>query len=145
MFVVIMIKFLHTRIRVSDLENTINFYEKLGFECVRRTDKSPAGNQLAFLELEGSDHFLELCFSPEFKVEFPEDLMHTCVGVPDIVAYCGDLEAKGIEIWPADWREAFPSGAKSKMAFVTDPDGYEVEILERSGGTGKAEDKVLKS
>ena len=126
-----MIKFLHTRIRVSDLENTIGFYEKLGFECTRRTDKSPAGNQLAFLELKGSDHFLELCYSPEFKVEFPEDLMHTCVGVPDIMSYCGDLEDKGIEIWPEDWREAFPRGAKSKMAFVTDPDGYEVEILER--------------
>jgi lactoylglutathione lyase len=69
--------------------------------------------------------------SPDFKVEFPEDLMHTCVGVEDIVAYCDGLEKDGIEIWPSDWRDAFPSGAKSKMAFVTDPDGYEVEILER--------------
>ncbi|MDC0292077.1 VOC family protein, partial [Verrucomicrobiales bacterium] len=56
-----MIKFLHTRIRVSDLDNTIAFYEKLGFEVTRRTDKSPAGNQLAFLELAGNEHFLELC------------------------------------------------------------------------------------
>ena len=126
-----MIKFLHTRIRVSDLEQTIAFYATLGFECTRRTDKSPAGNQLAFLELPGNDHFLELCYSPDFKVEFPEDLMHTCVGVEDIVAYCDGLEKDGVEVWPSDWREAFPSGAKSKMAFVTDPDGYEVEILER--------------
>lgn len=126
-----MIKFLHTRIRVSDLEKTIQFYAKLGFECTRRTDKSPAGNQLAFLELPGNEHFLELCHSPDFKVEFPEDLMHTCVGVEDIMDYCGGLEKDGVEIWPSDWREAFPSGAKSKMAFVTDPDGYEVEILER--------------
>ncbi|MGK0190358.1 MAG: lactoylglutathione lyase [Verrucomicrobiales bacterium] len=131
MLVVIMIKFLHTRIRVSDLERTIAFYATLGFECTRRTDKSPAGNQLAFLELPGNDHFLELCYSPDFKVEFPEDLMHTCVGVEDIVAYCDRLEKDGLEVWPTDWREAFPSGAKSKMAFVTDPDGYEVEILER--------------
>lgn len=126
-----MIKFLHTRIRVSDLENTISFYAKLGFQCTRRTDKSPAGNQLAFLELEGNEHFLELCHSPDFKVEFPEDLMHTCVGVEDIMTYCDGLEKAGIEIWPSDWREAFASGARSKMAFVTDPDGYEVEILER--------------
>lgn len=126
-----MIKFLHTRIRVSDLEKTIAFYEKLGFQCTRRTDKSPAGNQLAFLELEGSEHFLELCFSPDFKVELPEDLMHTCVGVPDIIVYCDNLEGHGIEVWPGDWRDAFQSGSKSKMAFVTDPDGYEVEILER--------------
>lgn len=126
-----MIKFLHTRIRVSNLENTIAFYEKLGFTVTKRTDKSPAGNQLAFLGLEGVDHFLELCYSPDFKVEFPEDLMHTALGVPDIVSYCDGLEQAGIEVWPGDWRTAFPSGAKSKMAFVTDPDGYEVEILEK--------------
>lgn len=126
-----MIKFLHTRIRVSNLDQSIEFYTKLGFECTRRNDKSPAGNQLAFMELEGNAHFLELCYSPDFKVEFPEDLMHTAVGVDDIMAYCGDLVKKEIEIWPSDWRESFQSGAKSKMAFVTDPDGYEVEILER--------------
>lgn len=126
-----MIKFLHTRIRVSDLDKTIDFYDKLGFKVTRRTDKSPAGNQLAFLEIEGNEHFLELCYSPDFKVEFPEDLMHTAIGVPDIMSFCDDLEKAGVEVWPGDWREAFPSGAKSKMAFVTDPDGYEVEILER--------------
>jgi len=126
-----MIKFLHTRIRVSDLEITIAFYEKLGFECTRRTDKSPAGNQLAFLELEGNEHFLELCYSPEYKLAVPEDLMHTAVGVEDIMSYCDKLENTGIEIWPEDWRQAFPSGEKNKMAFVTDPDGYEVEILEK--------------
>ena len=112
-----MIRFLHTRIRVSDLEKTIAFYEKLGFECTRRTDKSPAGNQLAFLELEGNEHFLELCYSPDFEVKFPEDLMHTCVGVDDIIEYCGKLEGDGIEIWPEDWRTTFPSGEKRKMAF----------------------------
>lgn len=126
-----MIKFLHTRIRVADLDKSIEFYGKLGFECTRRNDSSPAGNRLAFLELEGSDHFLELCYSPDFELKFPEDLMHTAVGVPDIMEYCDGLEKGGIEIWPGEWREAFPSGAKKKMAFVTDPDGYEVEILER--------------
>lgn len=126
-----MIKFLHTRIRVSDLDKTIGFYEKLGFTLTRRTDKSPAGNQLAFLELDGNSHFLELCYSPDFKVAFPEDLMHTAVGVQDIMEYCDQLEKAGLEIWPGDWRKAFPSGEKIKMAFVTDPDGYEVEILEK--------------
>ena len=126
-----MIKFLHTRIRVADLGASISFYEALGFKLTRRTDKSPAGNELAFLELDGNDHFLELCYSPDFEVKFPEDLMHTAVGVGDIVEYCDSLEKKGLEIWPEDWREAFPSGKKIKMAFVTDPDGYEVEILER--------------
>jgi lactoylglutathione lyase len=126
-----MIKFLHTRIRVSDLERTIRFYETLGFKLTRRTAKSPAGNELAYLELEGNEHFLELCYSPNYQVKFPEDLMHTAVGVQDIMTYCDGLEKAGLEIWPADWRQAFPSGSKIKMAFVTDPDGYEVEILEQ--------------
>jgi len=50
--------------------------------------------------------------------------------VPDIVKYCDRLEGEGIEIWPDGWRKKFTSGER-KMAFVTDPDGYEVEILER--------------
>lgn len=123
-----MIKFLHTRIRVSDLDATIAFYVKLGFELSDRKD-SPQGNQLAFLNLPASEHFLELCYSPEFKVEFPEDLMHTCVGVDDVIEYCGKLENDGIEIWPGNWREKFADPANRHMAFVTDPDGYEVEIL----------------
>ena len=56
--------------------------------------------------------------------------MHTCVGVENITDYCDQLEKKGIEIWPEEWREKFLD-ENSKMAFVTDPDGYEVEILER--------------
>ena len=124
------IKFLHTRIRVGDMDKSIKFYENLGFKLTRRNDNSPAGNRLAFLELEGSEHFLELCYSPEFIVEFPEDLMHTCVGVENITDYCDQLEKKGIEIWPEEGRRKFLD-ENSKMAFVTDPDGYEVEILER--------------
>ena len=124
-----MIKFLHTRIRVSDPAASIAFYNKLGFETGEQKT-SPQGNQLAFMNLPGNDHFLELTYSPNFKVEFPGDLMHTAVGVPDIIEYCDKLEKDGIEIWPSSWREKFSSGER-KMAFVTDPDGYEVEILEK--------------
>ncbi len=124
-----MIKFLHTRIRVSDPDASIAFYRRLGFELGERKD-SPQGNKLAFLHLPGNEHFLELTYSPGFEVKFPEDLMHTCVGVPDIIDYCDRLENDGIEIWPGGWREKFSSG-DHKMAFVTDPDSYEVEILER--------------
>ena len=123
------IKFLHTRIRVSNPNASITFYQKLGFELGEQK-VSPQGNQLAFLHLPGNDHFLELTYSPDFKVTFPEDLMHTAVGVADIIAYCDQLEKNGLEIWPDQWREKFTSGVH-KMAFVTDPDGYEVEILER--------------
>ncbi len=124
-----MIRFLHTRIRVSDLERSSAFYQKLGYVEGERKD-SPQGNKLVFLELPGNDVFLELTFSPDYEVKVPEDLMHTCVGVPDIVEYCDKLENQGLEIWPDGWREKFTGGGR-KMAFVTDPDGYEVEILER--------------
>ncbi|GAA5481546.1 VOC family protein [Haloferula sargassicola] len=124
-----MIRFLHTRIRVQDLDASIAFYTKLGY-AEKERKASPQGNQLAFLELPGNDVFLELTWSEDYKTTCPEDLMHTCVGVPDIIEYCGALEKAGIEIWPSGWREKFSSGER-KMAFVTDPDGYEVEILER--------------
>jgi lactoylglutathione lyase len=124
-----MIKFLHTRIRVKDLDTSIAFYTKLGFtEKQRKT--SPQGNQLAFLELAGNDVFLELTWSADYAETCPEDLMHIALGVPDIIEYCDKVEKSGIEIWPSGWREKFSSG-DSKMAFVTDPDHFEVEILER--------------
>jgi lactoylglutathione lyase len=123
------IRFLHTRIRVKSLEDSIAFYEKLGYRLGKRKD-SPQGNKLAFMELEGNDVFLELTWSPDYTATCPEDLMHTCLGVDDIVEYCDTVEKAGIEIWPSGWREKFTGGG-TKMAFVTDPDGYEVEILER--------------
>ena len=123
-----MIKFLHTRIRVSKPAESIDFYKKVGFELGQQKT-SPQGNELAFMNLPGNEHFLELTYSPDYKVAVPEDLMHTCVGVPDIIDYCAKLEDQGIEIWPDGWRSKFSSGER-KMAFITDPDGYEVEILE---------------
>ncbi|HAN83115.1 MAG TPA: glyoxalase [Verrucomicrobiales bacterium] len=123
-----MIKFLHTRIRVSKPAESIDFYKKVGFELGQQKT-SPQGNELAFMHLPGNEHFLELTYSPDYKVAVPEDLMHTCVGVPDIIDYCAKLEDQGIEIWPDGWRSKFSSGER-KMAFITDPDGYEVEILE---------------
>jgi len=123
-----MIKFLHTRIRVSKPAKSIEFYKKVGFELGQQK-KSPQGNELAFMHLPDNEHFLELTYSPDYKVTVPDDLMHTCVGVLDIVDYCTKLEDQKIEIWPEGWREKFSTGER-KMAFITDPDGYEVEILE---------------
>jgi lactoylglutathione lyase len=124
-----MIRFLHTRIRVRQLETSIAFYQHLGYQLGQLKD-SPQGNRLAFLTLPGNDVFLELCHSPDYTATCPEDLMHTALGVDDILEYCAAVEQAGIEIWPSGWREKL-SGGGTKMAFVTDPDGYEVEILER--------------
>ena len=125
------VKFDHTRIRVSNLEKSINWYCKTcGFEILRRTEKSPSGNQLAHLQIPGSSHKLELTYSPEYDLEVSEDLLHTCIRVDDIVEYCEMLEGLKIDLdlWPSNWREKFING--ERMAFITDPDGYEVEILE---------------
>ncbi len=125
--------FLHTRVRVSDLDNSINFYcEHLGFKVLSRSARSPDGNQIAHLELPGNAHTLELTYSDDYDLNVPEDLMHIAIGVPDLIACCAELEANGIEIWPDGWREIFADGRK--MAFIDDPDGYEIELLERKDG-----------
>lgn len=93
------------------------------------------------LELPGNEHLLELTYSPDYNLKVPEDLMHFAVGVPDIIEFCDRLEKNGLEIWPDDWREQFSSGGL-KMAFVDDPDGYEIEILERS--EERPDDAILK-
>jgi len=124
-----MAKLLHTRIRVGDFQGSIDWYcQHLGFTVMSQTDQSPAGNHVAHLELPGNEHTLELTWSPDYEVNVPEDLMHLAISVPDLIAYCDTLEKNGVEIWPEDWRETFPSGRK--MAFIDDPDGYEIELLE---------------
>ena len=124
-----MARFLHTRVRVSNLDQAIDWYcNHLGFKVMSRTDKSPSGNHVAHLELPGNEHTFELTYSAEYKLVVPEDLMHIAISVPDLIAFCDELENKGLEIWPGDWRESFPNGRK--MAFIDDPDGYEIELLE---------------
>ncbi len=124
-----MARLLHTRIRVSDLDRSVAFYcDKLGFQVKSRNDQSPAGNHIAHLELPGNAHTLELTWSADYVLEVPEDLMHLAIAVPDLIAFCDQLEQQGVEIWPGDWRQKFPSGRK--MAFIDDPDGYEIELLE---------------
>ena len=125
------VTFDHTRIRVSNIESSIDWYCKTcGFQVLKRTERSPSGNQLAHLQIPGSTHNLELTYSPDYELKVPEDLVHTCIRVDDIVAYSEMLEGLdlAIDLWPSNWREKFVEG--KKMAFITDPDGYEVEILE---------------
>ena len=123
-------KLLHTRVRVSDLDRSIKWYsDHLNFKLKSRSDKSPHGNQIAHLELPGNEHTLEFTYSPDFDLKVQEDLLHFAIAVPDLAAVCEELEKKGLEVWPDDWREQFVSG--HKMAFITDPDNYEIELLEQ--------------
>ena len=128
--------FLHTRVRVSDLDASIKFYcENLGFRVMSRSEKSPQGNEIAHLELPGNVHTLELTYSDDYDLNVPEDLMHMAIGVPDLTSFCAGLEERGIEIWPDEWREEFESG--HKMGFIDDPDGYEIELLEADADVEK--------
>ena len=52
--------------------------------------------------------------------------MHLAISVPDLISYCDTLENNGVGIWPGDWRDTFLTGRK--MAFIDDPDGYEIEF-----------------
>ena len=55
-----MARFLHTRVRVSNLDNSLDWYCKhLGFKVLSRTDKSPSNNHVAHLELPGNEHTLK--------------------------------------------------------------------------------------
>ena len=84
-----MARFLHTRIRVSNLAQSIHWYcNHLGFKLQRRTNKSPSGNHVAHLELPGNKHPLALTYSADYQLTVPEDLMHIALSVPDLIAFC---------------------------------------------------------
>jgi len=69
------------------MDRSIDFYKKLGYTEARRQD-SPQGNKLAFLELPGQRRLSRTLLLPGLHRKVSEDLMHTCLGVPDIVDYC---------------------------------------------------------
>ncbi len=117
-------RFLHCRIRVRDIDRSVEFYTKvLDFEKVREST-SPAGNRLAFLALPGSDTQIELCYqpnSPDFS--FPEDIFHFAFDTPDLDEFRRRWEPEGIEFWPED------GPVDGRLYFINDPDGYEIELL----------------
>ena len=117
-------RFLHCRIRVRDIERSVQFYTDLfGFKKVRES-ASPAGNKLAFLELPGNNTQIELCYqpnSPDF--EFPEDIFHFAFSVPDLDEFRKRWEPTGVEFWP----EKGP--VNNLFYFIDDPDGYEIEVM----------------
>ncbi|MBY0451289.1 MAG: VOC family protein [Cyanobacteria bacterium] len=121
--------FLHTRIKVRDLARSITFYSQhFGFVC-RDQKTSARGSQLAFLQMPGTPTELELAYLPwdaDFKLD--EDIFHLAFRVENMEKTIASLESAGVKITEA------PS-ERSKggwMAFIEDPDGYEIELLEFS-------------
>jgi lactoylglutathione lyase len=124
-------KLLHTRMRVSDMDQTIQFYtDVLGLEVIERKT-SPRGSHLAFLKVPNSDELIELCsFPPSGPVKVQEDLVHLAFQVDNLDDTIAQLEAKRIRI--TDGPTKTSSG--SRFIFIDAPDGYEVELIERPPG-----------
>ena len=124
-------KLLHTRMRVSDMDQTIAFYtEVLGLEVLERKT-SPRGSHLAFLRVPNSDELIELCsFPPSGPVRVQEDLVHLAFQVENLDDTIASLNKKGVRV--TDGPTNTSSG--SRFIFIDAPDGYEVELIERPAG-----------
>ncbi|RMH09924.1 MAG: VOC family protein [Nitrospirae bacterium] len=125
-------KLLHTRMRVSDMEQTLKFYcEVLGLAVVERK-VSPRGSQLAFLAVPNSEEQIELCsFPASGPVRVQEDLVHLAFEVDNLDETVEALRRQGIPI--TDGPTTTSSG--SRFLFIDAPDGYEIELIERAQGT----------
>jgi lactoylglutathione lyase len=127
-------RFLHTMIRVGDLDRSIGFYTKLlGMKELRRRDVPDGKYTLAFLgygtgNTEGQGE-IELTYNYGVeKYEQGNAFGHLAVGVPDVAAACEAVRAGGGRVT----REAGPvKFGTTIIAFVEDPDGYKIELIQR--------------
>jgi lactoylglutathione lyase len=121
-------KFLHTRMRVSDLDATLNFYRNVFGLKVSRRHESPRGSKLAFLSVPDSDEEIEITYFPgSGPVKVQEDLMHLAFEVESMAKFQEHLDQIGVPL--SDGPTQSSSG--SVFAFVDAPDGYEIEVIER--------------
>lgn len=127
-------RFLHTMIRVGNLDRSIEFYTKLlGMKELRRRDVPDGKYTLAFLgygqgNAEGQGE-IELTYNYGVeKYEQGNAFGHLAVGVPDVAAACEAVRAGGGKVT----REAGPvKFGTTIIAFVEDPDGYKIELIQR--------------
>lgn len=129
------IRYLHTMVRVLDLEKSLAFYKLLGLEETRRYDNEGGRFTLVFMAPPGQPECpVELTYNWDGDAGLPSDSRHfghLAYAVADIHAYCADLQAKGVLINrpPRDGR----------MAFVRSPDNISIEILQMGDALTPAE------
>ena len=125
-------KFLHTMLRVNNLEESIKFYvDILKLKLVRKSDYPHGKFTLAFLSYDiNEEPFLELTYNWETdKYNLGNGFGHIAIGVDDLYSTCEEITKKGGKIT----REPGPmKGSKSLLAFVEDPNGYKIELLQRT-------------
>ena len=132
-------RFLHTMLRVGNLERSIEFYTQvLGMTLIRRSENPEYKYSLAFVGYGSNpDHAeLELTYNHGVeKYDMGTAYGHIALGVPDAYAACDKIRAAGGQVT----REAGPvKGGSTVIAFVTDPDGYKVELIERKDNAAGA-------
>jgi lactoylglutathione lyase len=124
-------KLLHTRYRVNDLERTVKFYrDVLGLEEIRR-HKSPRGSELVFLKAPGSEEHIEITFFPgSGPVQVQPDLTHLAFEVDNLDEFEKHLSRHGLKY--SDGPTTSSSG--TTFAFIDAPEGYEIELIQKSNG-----------
>lgn len=127
-------RLLHTMIRVKDLDRSIDFYTRLlGMHVIRNTDFEGGRFTNVFIGYgdEDSETVIELTHNWDQAEPYSHGsgFGHLAVGVPDIYATCEALEAENVNI-------PRPPGpmkhGTTVIAFIEDPDGYKIELIERS-------------
>lgn len=126
-------RMLHTMLRVLDLETSLDFYVgKLGMTLLRRTDYPSGEFTLAFVGYgdEKDNAVIELTHNWGQKEPYSigSGYGHIAIGVPDIYGLCEKLQAAGAKI-PRPPGPMKHGG--SVIAFIEDPDGYKIELIER--------------
>ena len=125
-------RILHTMLRVGDMQRSIKFYtEVMGMKLLRTTDRPEQKYTLAFVGYgpEDTDAVIELTYNYGVdKYDIGGAFGHVAVEVPDAYKACETAKAKGAVVN----REAGPvKGGSTVIAFVQDPDGYKIELIER--------------
>mgnify|MGYP000907691073 FL=1 len=126
-------RILHTMIRVGDLDRAIAFYtEVLGMRLLRRTDYPEGRFTLAFVGYgpEDAEAVLELTHNWDTPAyDLGNGFGHIAIAVPDAYAACAEIKRRGGVVV----REAGPmKHGTTVIAFVQDPDGYKIELIQRS-------------
>jgi lactoylglutathione lyase len=125
-------RILHTMLRVGDLDRSLRFYtEVLGMQLLRTTDRPDQKYTLAFVGYgdESEQPALELTYNYGVsRYDLGSAYGHVAIEVPDAAAACAAVRSKGGNVT----REAGPvKGGTTVIAFVEDPDGYKIELIER--------------
>jgi lactoylglutathione lyase len=129
-----MTRFLHTMYRITDPERSRAFYEAIGFESRRESPIVRNGELEAtnyFFGVPGQEEELELTFNHDGRTyELGTGYGHIAIGVGDLEATLASLQAQGIEPEKPPYRVR---EGGSLLCFVRDPDGYRIELIDRSG------------